>query len=669
MIEASVTQKPMASALEVKENLGMSIVLSVNKLHSFGHKCEDEECLSKEPQRTHPVAAEHEHKAVLLHSSKDGGDSDAHMPASFFQTGLSSQTEKKATLVDIHQDAQESFFQTGLLAQTEKKSTLVDIHQEVQESQGALLQPGSANPSGLAEAFPEKTISNSQAEKVDIADKAQIEDKAMLEAKLADMTYGNNSLLQAPPVGLSPPVAASSTLPPAVAAGSSLERKGEEGSSQALTANSYTAEARKEQYVVNESLVDAVIDALEDGVGAQDPSLSANASALQQDTKGSVQPQGNQPLHQQQSTLQQDVNRSAQPGGNVSVQQPSVPFIRKSVQDASQQTGYPTLSYPSRRSTAFAASVGLFSATVLGMSCLAAGFWAAIFFGWHRRKDKGDVRPKVEALKKFSAADIEKIVPSEGGYDCMFSKPISSRQLLRLEVRVECPAPGKTPLTAPLTGRDCVLHSSSVSRQLHAGMPAVPVAFLASSIDFVVRLLDKSNVQISIAGVDVSLFDMKEGTCVEQKTFDSAPDAWQDFVLTHRPATPASRDWPSSSDLRGDHAMLEFQECVLAIGAVVTVVGELHRGADGQLSLRPWVSEKEKKIVLDTSEPWRTSWESKGCEGKPTASKFAGNSGILRQKVLVSDDQALLEMDSPSVDGKLRECTSNIDFLNLLATK
>ena len=36
-----------------------------------------------------------------------------------------------------------------------------------------------------------------------------------------------------------------------------------------------------------------------------------------------------------------------------------------------------------------------------------------------------------------------------------------------------------------------------------------------------------------------------------------------------------------------DDASLEFQEASLLVGATVTVIGELHRGVDGQLSLKP----------------------------------------------------------------------------------
>ena len=49
---------------------------------------------------------------------------------------------------------------------------------------------------------------------------------------------------------------------------------------------------------------------------------------------------------------------------------------------------------------------------------------------------------------------------------------------------------GSSTLKAPLTGRSCVLHSASVSKQLHDGVPAVPVAFAASSVDFMVTLVD-----------------------------------------------------------------------------------------------------------------------------------------------------------------------------------
>eukprot|EP00913_Durusdinium_trenchii_P011711 g10998.t2 len=102
-----------------------------------------------------------------------------------------------------------------------------------------------------------------------------------------------------------------------------------------------------------------------------------------------------------------------------------------------------------------------------------------------------------------------------------------SKQLLRLEVRVEGPELGSAALRAPLTGRSCVLHSAAVSKQLHDGMPAVPVAFSASSVDFTVTLVDDKETCIHIKGEDVSLFDTVNGKCIERTTFDAAPDSWQ----------------------------------------------------------------------------------------------------------------------------------------------
>jgi len=254
----------------------------------------------------------------------------------------------------------------------------------------------------------------------------------------------------------------------------------------------------------------------------------------------------------------------------------------------------------------------------------------------------------------------------------VFSTPVSSKKLLRLEVKVEGPEPGVAALTAPLSGEPCVLHSSAVSQQLHDGMPPIPLAFSASSTEFIVTLADNKDVRISVNGADVSLFDMKHGQCLEKKLFDEAPDHWQDFITSHRSAPPAGQEWAATSALRASNAMLQFQECALIVGTTVTVAGELHRSADGKLSLRPWHAEAPREAfwrapVSKAREPWRTSWEQGDCR----TSKFLGDRGeetpgILRQKVLASDDDALLLNEAQDVDGKLRECTSSLGMGQLL---
>merc|ERR1719487_346327 len=113
-----------------------------------------------------------------------------------------------------------------------------------------------------------------------------------------------------------------------------------------------------------------------------------------------------------------------------------------------------------------------------------------------------------------------------------------------------------------------------------------PVAFAARSVDFVVTLEDDSRVQVHVEAEDVALFDMCLGRHTASMPFAQAPDHWQDFVLTHR--TGASGvEFRTSSTLQYDSSALEFQECGLLVGTTVTLVGELHRSADGLLTMRP----------------------------------------------------------------------------------
>jgi len=262
------------------------------------------------------------------------------------------------------------------------------------------------------------------------------------------------------------------------------------------------------------------------------------------------------------------------------------------------------------------------------------------------------VRSQVEDLKICRAKEVERRLPCSGGYDCAFSKPLSTCQLVRLEARIEGPAVGNVPLTTPLTGQACVLFSVAVSRQLHDGIRPAPVAFASGSVDFVISLKDSPSVRINLHADEVSLFDMCRGRQVQRKAFAAAPDKWQDFILTHRAGT----EWQTSTQMRSDSSCLEFQECALLCGTVVTLVGELHRGADGALSLRPL----QHDGILDdlpgtpevcaqstgSSERWLTSWECGGPEAHPNvASKPPSptDKGTGFGKVLASDDPLLIE--------------------------
>jgi len=282
--------------------------------------------------------------------------------------------------------------------------------------------------------------------------------------------------------------------------------------------------------------------------------------------------------------------------------------------------------------------MGIVAALLLGGACLLAGLWMS----WRQSPLDvvNDLRAHVEALPKCPASEVEQRLPAAGGYDCVFSKPVSSGQLLRLQGLVKGPALQCSSLKSPLTQQDCVIYSAAVSRQLHDGMHPVPIAFSSCSTDFVISLTDAPDVQIELRGEDVFLFNMCDGRFMRQQVFNNAPDHWQDFALLHRAATPD--DVQASTVPRADGAILEFQECSLVVGAIVTVVGELHRAADGSLSMRPL-----HDPAKGSGERWRTSWELDGCH-PPQPRAAASRGGVAQtqahiEKVLVSDDPMLME--------------------------
>eukprot|EP00933_Yihiella_yeosuensis_P060257 TRINITY_DN6256_c0_g1_i1.p1 TRINITY_DN6256_c0_g1~~TRINITY_DN6256_c0_g1_i1.p1 ORF type:complete len:656 (+),score=144.05 TRINITY_DN6256_c0_g1_i1:147-2114(+) len=268
--------------------------------------------------------------------------------------------------------------------------------------------------------------------------------------------------------------------------------------------------------------------------------------------------------------------------------------------------------------------------------------------------DGGGIQNEVSAMPLMDAKELEKLLPASSSYDCAFSKPTSTRKLVRLQVKVEGPDADSSPLIAPLTKRPCVLYSAFASRRLHDGMHPVPVAYSSESHRFKASMLGAPEILIEISGEEVSLFETKDGQFNQVTPFPCAPDHWQDFVSENKSAgggfaTAGNQrlDW----ELRSQGTAVEFQECALVVGAVVTVVGELCRSSDGNLHMQPL----QKKQEL-----WqRTSWERNGCNEENSGTE--GNSSALsavpmpskptssslleaKQKVLVSDSPELLSV-------------------------
>lgn len=284
------------------------------------------------------------------------------------------------------------------------------------------------------------------------------------------------------------------------------------------------------------------------------------------------------------------------------------------------------------------------------VACLGAGFLAS--FVWQRRLGRNSTRSQVEEMPLCRASEVERRLPASKNYDCIFSKPLSSCQLLRLEAVVEGPC--QHSLVSPLTGQACVLYSVAVSRQLHDGIRPAPVAFSSGSIDFVISLKDAPEVRINLHAEEVSLFDMRRGRHVQRRSFAAAPDKWQDFILTHRAGT----EWQTSAQLRADSSSLEFQECTLLCGTLATFVGELHRGSDGTLTLKPLppvdVTGPVHARSAGLSERWRTSWEcteAKNAASRPPSPRAKKDDDACFEKVMASDDPALLEGASPLING------------------
>merc|ERR1712032_1372613 len=77
---------------------------------------------------------------------------------------------------------------------------------------------------------------------------------------------------------------------------------------------------------------------------------------------------------------------------------------------------------------------------------------------------------------------------------------------------------------------------------------------------------------------------MHIGHCADQYTFQKAPAHWQDFVLSHRITCKEKYKRPQRYEKEGT---IDFEESALLVGTTATFVGELQRGADGIMALKP----------------------------------------------------------------------------------
>lgn len=195
----------------------------------------------------------------------------------------------------------------------------------------------------------------------------------------------------------------------------------------------------------------------------------------------------------------------------------------------------------------------------------------------------GSLRAHVTIIQPCTEKVLRKLDAQGGGYDCAIARPLSFCQVVRLQATVLEPDVSRDMLT-PLALQMSVLYQATVSWRLHAGMPPVPVAHSAKSSSF--QVASCTGLRVSVEGGSVTLFDTVAGYYTYTGAFANAPGHLQDYVLAHRNVGPGER-WQNSSALWADAIPLEFQECSLLVGSKVTLVGELSRGAGGDLVLSP----------------------------------------------------------------------------------
>lgn len=242
-------------------------------------------------------------------------------------------------------------------------------------------------------------------------------------------------------------------------------------------------------------------------------------------------------------------------------------------------------------------------ATLLLLGLLAA----CVFQPCRRpRSSANRVCKAVEKIQVSRGDDLERMLQQ-------FASPAEtsgSGKLIRVEGRIARAdqAEGNS-LTAPFSGRECVFYSASVSQQRYDSIHQPPLAFHSTGSDFVLKLTNSANVQVHISSEDVAMFYMSRGLQVSEQAFSEAPKSWCSFVLEHLvPSADASNHFKKCADLGSDGETLEFRECALLVGAIVTCVGELSH-ENGQLKIHPWQPQMAVNGLADTgqlpsSEPW-----------------------------------------------------------------
>mmetsp|Transcript_14886 Transcript_14886/g.52215 ORF Transcript_14886/g.52215 Transcript_14886/m.52215 type:complete len:593 (+) Transcript_14886:139-1917(+) len=211
---------------------------------------------------------------------------------------------------------------------------------------------------------------------------------------------------------------------------------------------------------------------------------------------------------------------------------------------------------------------------------------------------------------------------------------LNSGALVRLQGRVRCRPAGF--LTAPFSDRACAMYSASVTRCRHDSIHSPPLAYHAARNDFVLEVAGEPGVSLLVHSHDVELFSMAEGLHVREHVFSAAPEPCRGFVMSHMlAASDASAQFGACVDLSSDGTDLEFRECALLEGALVSCVGQIVRDRKGDLGLHPWQPESvDSGAGRSTGFRWLR-------DAAPLARKGSRSRTSLIGRVMVTEDVGL----------------------------
>jgi hypothetical protein len=279
--------------------------------------------------------------------------------------------------------------------------------------------------------------------------------------------------------------------------------------------------------------------------------------------------------------------------------------------------------------------------------CVAVALIANFFFRWyasvHKPRDalSGRMRKKLECMHVATGPEIRTACAIDSITDSQ-----DSCSPMRIQGRVVAKSAGS--LTAPLSGRSCVLYSASVSQHRHDGVHQPPVAFSSISQDFAVELEDCPEMLLEVNSQDVFPFDMDAGRYACELALGDAPDSWRGFMLANlTPGVDGAKGQPMNHIDLGAKGPLNFRECAMVVGSRVTCVGEVVREHNGKLRLCPW----SPPPCPATEETTKSRSRSMGWLS-PEADPWVN-------KLMISDDSRLLIQTPLQLPNKCRSCTGS----------